>query len=65
MSECHLHIYRQDFLTDEGTVRVPAGFYRAEGIIKNVNTIEKYRALDKASVLNRAGHTVSQSCNPR
>ena len=38
--------------------RVPAGFYRAEGIIKNVNTIEDYRALDKAAILNQAGRTV-------
>ena len=38
--------------------RVPAGFYRAEGMIKNVNTIEDYRALDKSAILNQAGRTV-------
>ena len=38
--------------------RVPAGSYRAEGMIKNVNTIEDYRALDKTAILNQAGRTV-------
>lgn len=39
--------------------RVSAGFYRAEGYVKNVNTIEDYRVLDKSAVLERAGRTVS------
>lgn len=39
--------------------RVPAGFYRAEGIIKNVNTIEDYKNLDRAQVIDRAGRIVS------
>ena len=38
---------------------VPNGFYRAEGTIKNVNTIEDYKALDKAAILNQVGSTVS------
>ena len=38
--------------------RVPARYYRAEGILRNVNTIESYRSLDKAAVLNQAGRTV-------
>ena len=42
-------------------VRVPAGYYRAEGTLKNVNTIESYRSLDKAAVLNQAGRTVKES----
>jgi hypothetical protein len=37
---------------------VPAGYYRAEGIIKNVNTIEEYKALDKKAFLDRSGSTV-------
>lgn len=41
--------------------RVPAGFYRGEGIIRNVNTIEDYRNLDKAAILNLAGRTVSNN----
>lgn len=36
------------------------GFCRAEGIIKNLNTIEDYRNMDKSAVLHRAGKTV---CN--
>lgn len=38
---------------------MPAGFYRAEGVIKNVNTIEEYRNLDKVAILNQSGRTVS------
>ena len=30
-------------------------------MIRNMNTIEDYRALDKAAVLNRAAKTVIQS----
>lgn len=37
---------------------MPKGFYRAEGTIKNVNTIEDYRKLDKNAILNQAGRTV-------
>jgi Ubiquitin-like modifier-activating enzyme ATG7 N-terminus len=40
-------------------IRVPAGYYRAEGMIKNVNTIEEYRSIDKGSMLQQAGRTVS------
>ena len=29
-------------------------------MIKNVNTIEEYRNLDKSMVINRAGRTVSR-----
>jgi len=28
-------------------------------MIKNVNTIEEYRSLDKGSILNQQAHTVS------
>jgi ubiquitin-like modifier-activating enzyme ATG7 len=38
--------------------RVPAGYYRAEGMIKNVNTIEEYRSIDKGNMLQQAGRTV-------
>jgi ubiquitin-like modifier-activating enzyme ATG7 len=41
--------------------RVPAGFYRAEGMIKNVNTIEEYKDIDKISLLQQAGKTVMSS----
>ena len=44
--------------------RVPAGFYRAEGMIKNVNTIEEFRQLctERTAFLQQAGRTVSLEC---
>lgn len=39
--------------------RVAPGLCRAEGMIKNVNTIEDYRNLDKSAILTQAGRTVS------
>jgi ubiquitin-like modifier-activating enzyme ATG7 len=38
---------------------VPEGYYRAEGTIKNFNTFEAYRDIDKPQVLQQAGQTVS------
>ena len=37
------------------------GYYRAEGSIKNVNTIEEYRNIDKAQMLRQSGETVSRN----
>jgi len=34
------------------------GFYRAEGMMKNVNTMEDYKALDKAAILSQGARTV-------
>ena len=45
-------------MTDDVS-RVPAGYYRAEGMIKNVNTVEDYKGIDKGSMLQQAGRTVS------
>ena len=39
--------------------RVLNSCYRAEGMIKNVNTIEEYKNLDKSAILSRAARTVS------
>ena len=39
--------------------RTPNGFCRAEGLIRNVNTIEDYRNLDKTAILQQAARTVS------
>jgi hypothetical protein len=39
-------------------LRVPSGAVRAEGIIKNVNTIEDFRSTDYAALLNTAGKQV-------
>lgn len=38
---------------------IPLSLFRAEGILKNVNTIEEYKALDRAAIVERAGRTVS------
>ena len=41
-----------------GWFRTPAGYCRAEGYIRNVNTIEEYRSLDKAALLSNSARTV-------
>ena len=43
--------------------RLPADQYRAEGILKNVNTIEEYRALasDRKAIIKQAGKTVGHT----
>lgn len=45
------------------TDETPAGYYRAEGIIKNLNTIEAYKNLDRAQVIDRAGHMIWDAIN--
>ncbi len=69
-SSCRLQIHGNALTSDESVLvpvlsgivlilcSVPAEFYRAEGIIRNMNTIEDYRNMDKADVLNRAGRMV-------
>lgn len=42
------------------TSSVPTGFYRAEGMIKNVNTIEEYRNEDKNALLQQTARTVRE-----
>lgn len=44
--------------------RVPAGYYRAEGISKNFNTIEEYQTADKALILQQAGRKVGLQGKP-
>ncbi|KAE8400431.1 hypothetical protein BDV37DRAFT_204472 [Aspergillus pseudonomiae] len=53
-SSCRMQIHGNALTSDE----VPAGFYRAEGLIKNVNTIEEYRAADKTLLLHRSGRMI-------
>lgn len=50
-----IHVHITLLLT---AVSVPAGLYRAEGMIRNMNTIEDYRGLDMTAILNQAGRTV-------
>ncbi|KAJ5953401.1 Ubiquitin-like modifier-activating enzyme atg7 [Penicillium verhagenii] len=41
----------------------PAGLYRAEGMIKNVNTIEEYRNVDKSSMIHQTGKMIWDAIN--
>lgn len=56
---CRLQIHGNALTSDA----VPAGFCRAEGMIKNVNTIEEYRSLDKGSILSQAARTIWDAIN--
>lgn len=53
-ASCRLQIHGNALTNDA----VPAGFCRAEGMIKNVNTIEEYRGLDKGMILSQAARTI-------
>lgn len=37
---------------------VPSGFCRAEGILRNVNTMEEYKNIDRLAIIEGAGRTV-------
>ena len=43
-------------LTSDDT---PVNYFRGEGIIKNCNTMEDFKNLDRTAILERAGRTVS------
>ncbi|RAL07553.1 putative autophagy ubiquitin-activating enzyme ApgG [Aspergillus homomorphus CBS 101889] len=53
-ASCRMQIHG-DALTNEET---PAGYYRAEGTIKNVNTIEEYMNTNKSHMLQQAGEMI-------
>lgn len=53
-ASCRLQIHGNALTNDA----VQAGFCRAEGMIKNVNTIEEYRVLDKGAILSQAARTI-------
>ena len=58
-ASCRLQIHGNALTNDD----VPAGFCRAEGMIKNVNTIEEYRNLDKVAILLQAARTIWDAIN--
>lgn len=43
--------------------RTPQNFYRGEGIIRNFNTIEEFRQIDKPAHIERAGRTIWDAIN--
>ncbi|KAI9776712.1 MAG: Autophagy protein 7, partial [Candelina submexicana] len=51
---CRMQVLGNALTSDE----VPAGSCRGEGIIKNVNTVEEFKNLDKSGILYRAGRTI-------
>ena len=56
---CRMQIHGNALTNDD----VPAGYFRAEGMIKNTNTIEDYKNLDKPQMLNQAGKTIWDAIN--
>lgn len=52
---CHVSLYAPALISDCST---PPNYCRAEGIIKNCNTIEDYKNLDRAAILDRCAQTV-------
>ncbi|KAK9596018.1 Autophagy protein 7, variant 2 [Aspergillus fumigatus] len=53
-NSCRMQIHGNALTSDD----VPEGYYRAEGSIKNFNTCEEYRDIDKPQMLQQAGQTI-------
>ncbi|KAE8146260.1 hypothetical protein BDV25DRAFT_133081 [Aspergillus avenaceus] len=58
-TSCRLQIHGSALTSDE----VPAGYYRAEGMIKNFNTIEEYRNVNKVDILQQSGKLIWDAIN--
>ena len=58
-ASCRLQIHGNALTNDT----VSAGFCRAEGMIRNVNTVEEYRGLDKSAILLQAARTTWEAIN--
>lgn len=58
LSEARIILKLQDSPKANVDDRAPSGLYRAEGMIKNFNTIEEYRNADKSQLLTQSGKTV-------
>ena len=56
---CRMQVRANALTSDE----VPVGLYRAEGMIKNVNTIEEYRSINKLNMIQQAGKTIWDAIN--
>ncbi|KAJ6147413.1 hypothetical protein N7497_009395 [Penicillium chrysogenum] len=53
-ASCRIQIHGNALTSSEP----PAGYYRAEGMIKNVNTVEEYRNMDRPHLLHQAGQMI-------
>ncbi|KXG53925.1 Molybdenum cofactor biosynthesis, MoeB [Penicillium griseofulvum] len=53
-ASCRIQIHGNALTGSEA----PAGYYRADGMIKNVNTIEEYRNMDRSKLLHQAGQMI-------
>ncbi|KAJ5590094.1 Ubiquitin-like modifier-activating enzyme atg7 [Penicillium hetheringtonii] len=58
-ASCRIQIHGNSLACQEA----PAGYYRAEGMIKNVNTIEEYRNMDKPQMIIQSGRTIWDAIN--
>ncbi|OOQ86585.1 Ubiquitin-like modifier-activating enzyme atg7 [Penicillium brasilianum] len=58
-ASCRIQIHGNALVNTEA----PAAYYRAEGMIKNVNTIEDYRNMDKPHMILQAGKTIWDAIN--
>ncbi|KAI9368201.1 hypothetical protein BJX61DRAFT_537441 [Aspergillus egyptiacus] len=53
-ASCRMQIHGNALTIDD----VPASYYRAEGMIKNVNTMEEYTNTDRVGMLQQCGKTI-------
>ncbi|KAJ5355782.1 Molybdenum cofactor biosynthesis MoeB [Penicillium concentricum] len=53
-ASCRIQIHGNALTSSEA----PAGYYRADGMIKNVNTVEEYRNMDRSQLLHQAGQMI-------
>ncbi|KAJ9614086.1 Autophagy protein 7 [Cladophialophora chaetospira] len=56
---CRMQVHANALKSDD----VPTGYYRAEGMIRNFNTIEEYRNIDKLAMIQQAGKTIWDAIN--
>ncbi|KAM0721017.1 hypothetical protein Q7P37_003302 [Cladosporium fusiforme] len=54
-----MQIHGNALTTDENSLN----YYRAEGIIRNFNTIDEFRQVDKTALVERAGKTIWEAVN--
>lgn len=53
-ASCRMQILGNALTSDS----VPSSYYRAEGTVKNFNTVEEYKNADKIQILQQAGKTI-------